>query len=660
MTRRRLEVLVLAFGAVFVAVVLFSFRPGRRPGSGSSRESLPRVPPAEEAGQPTTVLKGFDYTETVAGKALFRIQSERTVGFGAAAGLVPNVYALEKVSLTVYPAQGSPLTVHADRAQYDRRTNEAQLAGNVRWLDEKGALAESERVEFQPSARRLVAPAAVHFSRGTFDVHARSASYDVGRHELALAGPVRGSGTGEGSGGLSELAADAASYRRDEGIIELVGSVSGASREKDRISCDRMVLKAAEPEARSFEWARAEGNVRGVIAAAHQAAGGGQPGERQYAADQGSLLFAADGSIKSLALTGRPASVAERDRRVFAATIDIAFEKGRPASARAEGAVRIESGDRRAESDRASLAFSPSGEVETLELSGNVRTQAEGKSARAEKAVQLPARSVWILTGEGAGSATVESGGSRISASSIEIEEKTRGLRAEGNARAVFTREKDRGKAPTMVGDPSRPTFGKAQRIVLDDAARVATLSGGAMLWQDASSLSGDDMTLNDAERTLVAVGHSRTVFAGKSEATSGETDRRPSVVTARRVIYRENTGTALFEGNVTVTRGPWHASAESATAYLDRENRIERVEMARDVRLADSSTGRSAGAARALDWPKQDRTILEGSPAWVTDAEGNRVAGAALTITDRGRSVEVTAPEGGKTETIHKTRKGD
>ena len=38
-------------------------------------------------------------------------------------------------------------------------------------------------------------------------------------------------------------------------------------------------------------------------------------------------------------------------------------------------------------------------------------------------------------------------------------------------------------------------------------------------------------------------------------------------------------------------------------------------------------------------------------------DRDGSRVAGAILTITDHGRRVEVTAPEGGKTETIHQTR---
>src|SRR5712692_3807133 len=115
--RRRLEIAVLTFGAVFLAVVVYSFRPGRRP-SSATPDALPRAPTSQEAGQAMTVSRGFDYTETVGGKPLFRIQSERTVGFGPAAGLVPNVYALEKVTLTVYPEQGEAVTVHSDRAEY--------------------------------------------------------------------------------------------------------------------------------------------------------------------------------------------------------------------------------------------------------------------------------------------------------------------------------------------------------------------------------------------------------------------------------------------------------------------------------------------------------------------------------------------------------------
>jgi lipopolysaccharide export system protein LptA len=123
-------------------------------------------------------------------------------------------------------------------------------------------------------------------------------------------------------------------------------------------------------------------------------------------------------------------------------------------------------------------------------------------------------------------------------------------------------------------------------------------------------------------------------------------------------VFYREAEGTALFEGEVAVTRGGRRATAQKATAILAKYRKIERVELAGDVSLADAVAGRTGKAERAVDWPPQDRTVLEGSPAWVTDAEGNRVSGATLTITEAGRRVEVTAPEGGKTETIHKTKK--
>jgi lipopolysaccharide export system protein LptA len=587
------------------------------------------------------------------------------VGFGPAAGLVPNVYALEEVSLTLYPEEGAPVTVRAEKAQYDRRTNEAMLSGNVRWSDEKGALGETSRVEFHPSAHEFIAPAAIHFARGTFNVRARSGRYDLQKRELTLAGPVEGSGTGEGSEGLSQLAADNATYRRDEGIIELAGKVSGASRSGDRVACDRMVLKT-EQEGSRFEWARAEGNVHGVLVSAGPVTprtGRPAAAQRHYAGERAALLFAPEGTLHSLFLTGAPARVEEGDRKVEAETIDVAFENGRATSARARGNVRLESPENRAESASASLAFGASGEVESLELSGSVRTEGEGRSARADKAVELPSRGIWILTGGEGGSASAESEGSRVSAARIEMDRTRRTLNAEGNARAVFvpgdSKSNAKAKVPALVGDSSRPTFGKATRMVFDEASRVATLSGGATLWQGASSLFGDDVTLNDTERTLVAVGHTRTVVSPESAPAPRGADHGPSVVTASRVIYREAEATALFEGGVTVTRGPWHGAAQKATALFGADRRIERVEMTGNVSLADAAAGRTGKADRAIDWPQKDRTVLVGSPATVTDPEGNRVSGATLTITEGGRTVEITAPEGGKTETIHKTRPG-
>jgi lipopolysaccharide export system protein LptA len=293
-----------------------------------------------------------------------------------------------------------------------------------------------------------------------------------------------------------------------------------------------------------------------------------------------------------------------------------------------------------------------------MDLSGKVEMSGKDRSGRADRVVQLPARGVWLLTGGPGSSASVESGGSRVSAARIELTEKPRAIRAEGNARAAFLPDAGKPRAPTLVGDPKKPTYGKADQMVFDEEGRTAVLSGKATLWQEGSSLFGDDITLNESERTLAAVGNTRAVLERRpQDRPKGEPER--ATVTARRVFYREKEGTAVFEDGVVVSRGGWRAQGDRATAHFSKGEgqTIERVELTGSVALHDAAAGRDATADKATDFPGEGRTVLEGNPARVTDREGNRVAGATLTIRDRGRSVEVTAPEGGKTETVHRTR---
>jgi lipopolysaccharide export system protein LptA len=639
---RRAEIAILVFGVAFLALLAAFFRPGHRVAS-ERPHSVGNVPAAGEEGQPTTVLSGFDYTESVGERPLFRIRSDRTVGFGAGAGLPPNRYALERVSLTVYPEEGAPVTIQADRAQYDDRTKAAVLSGNVRWAEPRdGALGETEKIEFDSAKRVLHSPSPLHFTRGTFDVRSSSGSYDVRRRILSLSGPIRGSGTGEGSGGLSSIAADSGEYRREEAVVELRGNVSASSARGDRVASDRMLLKFS-PESNRFEWARAYGSVRGVIAAT-----GAGAGERAYSAREAALFFDAAGEVRSINLTGSPASVTEPRRQLAARSVDLDFAAGRPVSARANGEVRLRSDRGNAESQRATASFAPAGDFQTLELEGEVRLEGEGRTGRASRVVDLTDRGVWLLTGNAQTSATVEEGGSKISASRIEIDRNRNSLRAEGKARAVFVPEKDRpAQAASFLGDPSRRE------------ARLASLSGGASLWQESSSLFGEDITLNDAERSVVAVGKVRAVLsrAAVPAATAPAKEEPPAAVTARRLIYRESEATAVFEDDVTVTRGAWRAAGSRGVATFGKDKKLEKVELAGGVTLSDRSTGRSGSADRAEDFPLEGRTVLHGNPARVTDAEGNRVAGSTLTITGRGKNVEVTAPEGGRTETIHKTK---
>jgi len=381
-----------------------------------------------------------------------------------------------------------------------------------------------------------------------------------------------------------------------------------------------------------------------------------------YTANEGILYFDDAGDVRSISLTGSPATVIEPKRQIAAHSIDLDFAGSRPASARANGDVRLRSDRGNAQARRASASFAPTGDFQTLELEGDVLLEGEGRKGLADRVVDFPDRGVWLLTGSGEKAATVEEEGSKVSADRIEIDRNRNSLRAEGRARAVLAPKKDKpAEAASLLGDPSRPTYGKADRIVLDHETRLAQLSGGASLWQESSSLFGDDITLNDAEKSAVAVGRVRVVLAsatvaGGTQPAKGK-DEGPAIITARRLIYRESESTAVFEDGVTVTRGTWRATGARGVAFFGKDRKLDRVELSGGVTLDDKSTGRTATADRVEDFPREGRTVLHGNPARVTDAEGNRVAGSTLTITGRGKNVEVTAPEGGRTETIHKTK---
>jgi LPS export ABC transporter protein LptC len=661
--RRKLEIAVLVCGALFLAVLAVSFRPGgrpeQRPGRGTPEGD------ADGAGQPTTLLDGFDFTESVGGKPLLRIKADRTVGYGPSAGLAPNLYAGEKVTLTVYPDDGQPVTVLADRADYDERTRESKLHGNVRWTDSDGGLAETDTVLFHPSKRTLEAPRPVHFTRGTVDLSAPSATYDLAEKVVRFRGPVSGASGGAETGGLTNLTAREALYRREPGILELEQVVAG-SRGGDRLESDHLILKMADA-GHHPEWARATGSVRGSLlpggvgdsaTPAH--------GHRRYEGDDSTTTFDESGKARSVTLRGAPARLADDDRRVAASTITVALTEGRASEAQAAGSVVLESQGRTARSDRGRLSFAEDGSAQNVVLDGSVRIDEDGRTATATKAVQLEASDVWLLTGAPDASAHVESGGSKLSADRIEVDRPRQQIRGDGNARAVFAPDpKDQRPAPvSFVGDRKKPTFGKADRVVLDDAAKVATLTGKASLWQDDSSLFADSITLSDAEKSVLAVQNVRAVLApsqkdAKQARSAGRAAeaRGASVVTSRRMRYRDTDHSARFENGVAVTRGGWSATGGDATAWLDDQGEVVSTEISGDVKMTDRTVGRTGEAEKALDYPKEGKTVLWGSPARVTDSGGNRVAGAVLTIVDHGRTVQITAPEGGKTETVHRTR---
>jgi len=532
-------------------------------------------------------------------------------------------------------------------------------------------MAETSEGEYHPASRTLDAPHPVHFTRGSIELNAPSARYDLNEKTLHLAGPLDGSGGGSDSAGLSKLTARSGLYRREDGVLELA-TVDTLSTSGDRYAADHMTVKMGSSGGHT-EWMHGVGNVHGILAPGRTTQSTPTTPtpnavQRQYTADESLLNFDAAGKPSTLTLTGSPAVLWEPKRRLTAPKIELTFSEGRLAAAKAWGGLRLEGDTSRGQADRGSLGFTPEGAAQNVVLEGSVVVESEGRKGDAAKAVELDAEGLWLLTGDATHAARVQSGADRLSADRIELDRPHQQVRGQGRARAVLGADaQKRDRTVTFIGDPKRPSYGKADRIVLDDKTQVATLSGSASLWQDDSSLFADDITLSDVEKTVTAVQNVRAVLAPDKAAPkpAEKPSRQPppehaaSVVTSKRMLYRDSDRSSRFEGGVLVTRGTgWQASGGESTAWLNQNQGVDCMEISGDVDLADHTVGRTARAEKVVDYPKQGKSVLWGAPARVTEASGNQVAGAVLTIYDQGGRVEVTAPEGGKTETIHRTEK--
>jgi hypothetical protein len=333
-----------------------------------------------------TVSKGFDYTETVGGKPIFRISRK---GRSASERRRDRfrTYALEGVSLTLYPEAGSP-TVRAEKAQYDHRTTDASWAMSAG--PTKGALERRRKSSSTLPKSEPLIPSPVHFSRGTFNVQAKSGRYDVREAGAGAGGADSGPERGRGAR-ASPPSPRKVLYRRDEGVIELAGAVSGSSHRDEGWTAthdaeDRAGGKPHRVGAGGGERAR-------VLAAAPGATLRGpavSAVQRRYFAKTGALFFGPDGAARSPTLSKLPPG----SRKATAGSKPIRStwpSGGHRGGARArKGPVRV-AGEPRGVG-HGQLSF---GLREDRRWAFRQRpTRAKG-AARADKVVQVPGRGLW-------------------------------------------------------------------------------------------------------------------------------------------------------------------------------------------------------------------------------------------------------------------------
>jgi lipopolysaccharide transport protein LptA len=651
----RLQATLLASAALLAVVLAATFRRVPRP----PREAPPPAATAqgpEGSGKPTTLLSGFDYSESAGGRTRFTVHADRTVGFAQGAGLPSTWYRLEKVALTLASDRGEPLVVHSDAAEYDPRTRAMNLSGNVVARDTQGTEVRSAAVRFDPSGSRLLMPEEVRFSRGPVSGRAASAVYGTTGRILTLVGPVTAAGSGPGAP-FDTLRADGGEYRATEGEITLAGRVEGA-RGQDTLSCDRLTVHVLADN--RVDRAVALGNVAGTLVSSG--------GRGRYRAAQATSTFDGSGKIAGVDLVGTPAtlvvpaSAGQPERRLAAPGIRLGFSGDRLAAADANGRPRLERDGVRngapfvesITSDTARATFAPDGSLATSRFDGNVvGVTAEG-SSKSPAGSYSAATDVMTLSAAGGRDAELDGERGKLVATSIDIAAGTGLVTATGEARVFLRPGAGSDAVPTFLASGKKPTRGKARKIVLDDRSRTALLVGDAALWQDEDALFADEISLRDADRSARAQGRVR--LTARSEQAPSAADPGRSTVTSARLRYSDAEKLAVFEEGVVATRGAQVARGDRAECRFDANNRLDRTILDGHVTFDDPATGRRGSGERAVDEPKAGTTNLAGNPAVAQDAQGNVVKGAVLTFRKESGSVEVKAAEGGRIESIYQT----
>ncbi|MBA2354592.1 MAG: hypothetical protein H0V80_07995, partial [Acidobacteria bacterium] len=155
----------------------------------------------------------------------------------------------------------------------------------------------------------------------------------------------------------------------------------------------------------------------------------------------------------------------------------------------------------------------------------------------------------------------------------------------------------------------------------LERKAAAAVYSGDAQIWQAATSIKGDTLTLAEDSGNLLAVGKVRTVLEleEKNEAT-GATERNMTTGTANALEYVDTDRTAILRENARLvsTRDGDLRGNRIELFLVEGGRELERMEAYEAVTLRTET--RHGVGARLTYFAKDGRYVMGGTPVVVLE----------------------------------------
>jgi lipopolysaccharide export system protein LptA len=585
------------------------------------------------------VYTGFEYVERVAGKLIFELMSKRTLGLSS------GWHEIEGVKLQFYKDGGPGPVLISDGASFNIQTRDARLEGGVRIEMPSGAVLTTDAGRFEASSRRFTANSDVYFYSGASFGRARNAAYDLERDEVILSeGVVLAADDG------TTLTAPSAVYQRSKHKIVFREGGKVQLRDSEvQAPVISVVLEEDDGPPTRIELA---GGVEARVGGLSEEGSVNAWMERAVAERDSRGRWQIDATTSGPWVTIRFSGgegYFERTLQTWILRAVIADEG--ILNLRAERGVCIheiptEGPPRTGEAQEARVWFSE-GLATDIELLQDVVVRAGDLEGRGYRARLSPQAGLTMLHGDPTGPERVLllSDRGRVSCDQAQIFNEDGRAEARGNVQGSIA-------DVSIMGDDngaSDPAHFASEILEVREEGAVYHLRENTRFWQGHRLLLADDVVYRNDITTVRAAGHVRTTLPASQLELEGSPEE-DVVVVARSLDYAQETGTAIYRGNVRYSDPKHTLAAAELTVFFDDDNKVTAVEAIGAVELVELETGRRMTGQRARRDVALQTVTISGSPVRLTDEAGNVVSGSSLTWNQADGTVSVA----GGTETIY------
>lgn len=642
---RRVTVILMV--ALVVVIAAFLVRGMRKGG----RQKLLRLQPerfegssGSAKGEMVGVYHGFEFTESVAGKTVFILRADRTLGLSS------GWQNIQGVQLELFREGKKTATLTCDNARFNPQTRDTRVSGAVHVQFGEGGFVDTESGRMDSSSRSFITHSKVVFSSGSAVGESGRAVYNLTRNELIL-----DHGVAIGQPGGRTLRTPLLRYLRGEHRVllprEWVLSSGGST------------VRAAHGEITMTKEGGSPNRIRLLGGVAVEGPAGAHTGAFQAWAEEINARRQPDGSWQVTATTTGPwvrfksrgaNGLAMRSLKTW--RIRAVLGQEGPVSAECDpvvclGEITPEGRLRTGEAQTAKIWFQ-GGQPAGIDLKGAVHLIGDGVEAQGASARLLQSAGRVVLGSDPKElvRATLHSAGSRVTAARIEILDGEDAARARGDVQGEL--EQGVGLLSGNAGQGQERVRFAAQALDVKAGGSVLHLKDNARVWQGRRLLLADEVIYDRKVETMEALGHVRTTFPS-GELNPGTTGGEEVLVVARSLKYDRGTGVAVYKGAVRYSDGARILSAAKLGVRFAEDHSVRTVKADDQVNIIDLAENRRMTGDHAL-FNSADRSMkLTGSLVKITDAEGNVVTGTSLTWNGADGTVTISGGKNAPSETI-------